>query len=285
MNEKILITGADGFIGSHLTKALEEKGYDIVKFSGDIRNKTDIDLPMRNGIDGVIHLAAILPYVGATQLYYHEVNVEGTKNLLSAAVRCGVKKFIYASTISVYSEPTPQSAANRVNVFEESSPPAPGTTYGKTKREAEVACLLHFDEIDITILRYSGVYGVGQHEHEAPYRFTRQALDNKPITIHGDGTQSSDFTYIDDVVIGTILAYEKNVPGIYNLSSGEETSINKLADTILTLSNSKSDVVYVDNTDRPFRFVADTAKAVSVFGYKPRTLASGLRKYICKIRT
>lgn len=275
MPERVLVTGSTGFIGSHLTKALKKRGYDVVEFEGDIRKKKDIE-KIPKDIDGIFHLAAILPYRKSTIKEIFDVNTWAINNLIMNSWI--YSKIIYTSSISVYSEPPKYLPVDEIHFTR------PSTLYGISKLMGEFYCRFTTSYLDPIILRYSGVYGLGQHQHEAPYRFIKQALANKPITIYGNGNQSSDFTYIDDIVEGTILAYEKNKPGIYNLTSGEETSIKKLAETIIKITGSKSKIKYINKpSDRPFRFYCDISKAKKTFGYNPRSLKEGLKEYVKKM--
>jgi len=298
----ILITGVSGFIGSHLSEELLQRGYSVFGLSqsdktdniktllnhkefhfqkGDIR---DINL-LRNiikdkNIKGIFHLAAILSYNNSLNdpFLFFNVNTGGTLNLLNAAYQNGVERFIYASTMSVYSEP-PEYLP-----IDEKHPTQPATVYGVSKLEGELYCNLYSKSMDISVLRYCGVYGEGQHEHNAIYRFINQALNNEPITIYGNGTQTSDFTYIKNIVQGTILAFEKNKPGVYNIASGEEVSIRDLAKRIINLTNSKSEIILTNTAiNRPFRFVLDIKKAREILGYSPLSLNEGLSRYTYQI--
>jgi UDP-glucose 4-epimerase len=298
---KILITGATGFIGSHLSRELVEKDYSVFglfsedkisnkiinlltekkKFcleKGDIRNFEKINqIVKKNDIGIIIHLAAILP--GDKEIEdpfnFFEINARGTLNLLNIAYKNKIKRFIYSSTNSVYSEPPEYLPVD------ENHPTRPPTIYGVSKLEGELYCGVYSKEIDITVLRYCGAYGKVQDEHYATYRFVKQALNNEPITIYGDGSQTTDFTHIDDIIQGTILAMEKNKPGIYNISSGKETSIKELAEKIISITNSKSKISFIDKeTNKPFRFFLNIEKARNNLGYSPLSLEEGLKKYI-----
>ena len=295
----ILVTGATGFIGSHLCRELVRRGYDVFALShsgrthhiksllpkkefhlqtGDIRDADMMRSIMKdNNIKAVFHLAARLPDGDSLSDPFpsFEVNARGTLNTLHAAYRNKVDRFIYASTMSVYSEP-PQSLP-----VDENHPTQPPTAYGATKLAGELFCHLYSKTMSIMILRYAGPYGQYESERTAVHNFTSQALSNKPITIYGDGKQTSDYVSAEDAVRGTILAWEKNQPGVYNIGSGEETSVMALAKKIVNLTNSKSEITLTDvATERPFRFVLDIAKARKILGYSPRPLDEGLRDYI-----
>ena len=295
----ILITGATGFIGSHLCKELVQRGYQVFALShcsrfhnvkslllhekfqieiGDVRDANMIhNIVKNNHIKAIFHLAAHLPDGKNLEnpLMYFETNEKGTINILNAAYLNSVEKFIYASSMSVYSE-SPEYLP-----VDESHPVQPSTAYGIAKLAGELYCHPYSKAMDIVILRFSGAYGRGERDSDAIPTFINQALNNRPITIHGDGRQTSDFVYIDDIVKGTLLAWEKNKPGVYNIGSGEEISVIELAKRIINITNSKSEaVVTYKDAERPFRFFLDITKAQKVFDYSPRSLDEGLQTYI-----
>jgi nucleoside-diphosphate-sugar epimerase len=295
----ILVTGATGFIGSHLCKDLVGEGYNVfglflegkkqnVSFllkeknfhllKGDVRDFKEINKIIKGKkIKIIFHLAATLPKENDIEEPFRlfEVNAKGTLNLLNIAYRNKIRKFIYASTSSVYSTPPEYLPVD------EKHPTFPSTIYGASKLEGELYCNIYSKKMDIMVLRYCGAYGIGQDEHYATYRFVKQALNNESITIYGDGSQSTNFTYIGDIIKGTILAMKKNKPGTYNISSGQKTSIKDLARMIIKLSGSKSKIIFSNKkTDRPFHFTLDIKKSKKELNYFPLSLEDGLRKYI-----
>jgi len=295
----VLVTGATGFIGSHLCKELIRRGHYVVALAhirktdniknllqnrgfhletGDIQNADMIHSLIRdNSIETVFHLAAQLPGEGNVNnpFLYFDTNARGTLNILNAAYLYGVSRFIYASTISVYSEP-PQSLP-----VEESHPVKPTTIYGVAKLTGELYGNAYAKTMNTMTLRFSGAYGKNQRVSDAIPTFIRQALADKPLTVDGDGTQTSDFVYIDDVIQGALLAWEMNKPGVYNIGSSEETSVRELAERIISITSSKSEVVLTGkDTERPFRFFLDITRARGVLGYSPRSLEEGLCRYL-----
>jgi UDP-glucose 4-epimerase len=299
----VLVTGATGFIGSYLCREMLRRGNDVFALShsgktGKVRDLLrdnrfhlvtgdilDADMMTGiigdNGITDVFHLAARLPDGGGDDVFqgYFNVNTQGTLNLLHAASRHNVKNFVYASTMCVYSEPPQYLPVN------ESHPVSPPSPYGITKLAGELMCDMFSGRMRLIILRYGGVYGPYQYEKDVIPVFLERALHNNEITVYGDGQQSTDFVYIDDVVNGTIMAWEKGEPGVYNIASGEETRIIDLAEKIKGITGSGSEITLSGkSTDRPFRFVMDIEKARKNLGWSPRSLDECLPGYInaCK---
>ncbi len=292
----ILVTGATGLLGSRLCQRLVSEGHDVVGLVhnrensiissliqssknfkiciGDIRNESDtFEIIKNNKAEAVFHTAAQMPY--SQEKDFVSVNISGTLNLLNSSRLNGVKEFIYASSMSVYSEPP---AYLKVD---ESHPTQPSSIYGMAKLASELICKCCQDSMTIIIIRYAGMYGVGMDKSRAIAKFVRCALDNQPITVFNDGKQSNDFTYVDDAVEGTCLAWKRKEADTYNISSGQETFVISLANEIIKLADSKSRIVFSsDKTDRPFRFVLDITKARNKLGYTPHSVSDGLRKYI-----
>jgi len=295
----ILVTGATGFIGSHLCKELLQRGHTVfgLSYSRNIRNIKSLvnkknfylltgdiedvnflfDIFNKNEIKIIFHLAAKLLHDHDLDnpFTYFNINARGTLNLLDAAYRNDIEKFIYASSMSVYSEPPEYLPVD------EKHPVQPSTLYGVSKLEGELYCNVFSKAMEICVLRYGGAYGKGQPKNNAIFAFINQALNNRDITIYGNGTQSSDFVYVKDIVQGSLLALEKNKSGVYNIGSGEEMSVKDLAERIINFTNSKSEIVFTGkDTDRPFRFVLDIKKSRNDLGYSPHSVDEGLSMYI-----
>ena len=288
----ILITGASGLIGSHLCKKLAETGANVIALAHKTENPVlasitrdnfklmpcDIqDYDNLNWIfstfrpDSVCHLAAHLPCTPDPD--FIKVNVIGTSNILDVCYRKGVKNFVYASSMSVYSTPP-----IRLPVGEE-HPTRPNDIYGKTKLIGELLCECYSRVMRTVTIRFSGVFGPGNFR--VVYRFMQSALSGKAIRIDGDGNQSSDFIHVDDAIKGVMLALEKGKPGeVYNIGSGQETSVLELANIIAGLVDYPIEVKLSEEaTPRPFRFAAGIGKARRELGYSPSDLVDGLKRY------
>jgi nucleoside-diphosphate-sugar epimerase len=295
----ILVTGATGFFGSRLSRELLRKGHQVFGLSqrGKTENTTSIAnenkfhliisdirdaalmqrIIKENRIKSIFHLAAQLPEKNdnPTDFDYFDTNARGTLNLLDAAAREKVSNFIYGSTISVYSGPPVRLPVD------ENHPTQPTSIYAVSKLTGELLCNAYAGRLKTAVLRYSGAYGSGERESDAVWRFMRQARKNQPLTVYGDGKQTSDYVFIEDVIRGTALVLEKDCSGVYNIGSGEETSVITMAEKILKLTGSKSKISFTGNkTDRPFRFYLDIDRAKKDFGYTARPLDEGLRNYL-----
>ena len=249
--KKILITGGAGFVGSNLVHELAHR-YDCQlvvldslfsgcsKFLAEVRDRihfvegdvTDPDLtePLVEKADVVFHLAGRNIIVSMDEPQEDlRVNAGGTLNLLLQARKHGVERFLYTSTSSIFGNPQqlPLSEDGEKNFL---------YPYAVSKFAAESYCRVFYKTYDVptTIVRYSNVYGINQ-DPQGPYcgvisRLLQRALSQQPITIHGDGKQTRDFTYIGDAVEATIQAAlsPKAVGQTYNTGTGKETSLNQL---------------------------------------------------------
>jgi len=245
LSKSILITGASGLIGSHLCKKLVEEGRNVVGLIHKTENPMLASIPRTHFTvdfcdiqvydwlstvlkhyrpDTVFHFAAHLP--STTNPDFIKANVIGTSNLLDICYHAMVKNFVYASSMSVYSAPPIRLPVD------ESHLTRPGDVYGKTKLIGELLCECYSRVMRVIIIRFSSVFGAGDSSRVA-YHFTRSALSGQPIQVDGDGSQSSDFVYVDDVIQGAMLALEKGKSGeVYNIGSGQETSLLEMANLI-----------------------------------------------------
>jgi len=256
-NKKVVITGGAGFIGSHLADELARRGYKVTIIddlsTGKIENMASLlgtgsvefirgsvtDLPLLQelfqGVDYVFHQAAVasVPQSIETPLVSNDVNVSGTLKVLLAARDNGVRKVIYASSSSIYGDDTalPQK---------EDSLPGPQSPYAVSKLAGEYYCRV-FQEVyglPTVCLRYFNVYGP-RCEPDSQYaavipRFISRVSRGEPPIIYGDGEQTRDFVFVNDIVEANILAAQTDVSGIFNVGNGESITINQLAELVIT---------------------------------------------------
>jgi nucleoside-diphosphate-sugar epimerase len=264
---KALVTGAAGFIGSHLAGALLDRGFEVTGLDcfTDFypRPVKEANLAVNRGREGfrfifgsvqhadlptllgdkthVFHLAAqagVRKSWGRDFRAYTENNVEATQRLLEACIGRPLQRFVYASSSSLYGD-------NVTLPMREDALPQPVSPYGVTKLAAEQLCYLYFvnHSVPTTSVRYFTVYGPRQRPDMAFNRFIRAALSGTPITLYGDGEQTRDFTYVDDAVEGTIAAGERGVPGrAYNIGGGSRVTVNHVLDVIGRLAGRPLDV-------------------------------------------
>lgn len=305
---RVVVTGGAGFIGSHLTEELAERGYYVVILdnlsTGKRENIEELlkkdavefirgsvtDLPLLNRVfqdtDYVFHQAAIpsVPRSVENPQASLEANVAGTLNVLLAARDSGVKKVIYASSSSAYGD-TP-SLPKREDML-----PNPQSPYAVTKLAGEYYCQV-FKEVyrlSTACLRYFNVYGPRQ-DPDSQYaavipRFIKRALQNRPPIVLGDGDQTRDFTFVKDAVLANILAAERNAEGVFNVGNGRNISINELARMILKSLGMDLETVHEEPRPGDVRHsLADISKA-KTFGYEPRySLEKGLEETIESFR-
>ncbi len=305
---KILVTGGAGFIGSNLVDALVEKNTDEIIVADDfstgspenvkqhvsnprvrvvtldIRDKNAVREIMR-GVDTVYHLAVQCIRVSIRDPYLvHDVNATGTLHLLTAALDENVKRFVYCSSSEVY------GTALRVPMDEE-HPLVPTTPYGASKLAGETYARSFYLTygLPVTVVRPFNTYGPREH-FEGPYgevipKFVVRALNDAPLVIFGDGTQTRDFTDVSDTVRGLIAAGESDalVGDVVNIARGQEVNIRDLAQIVLdTLPESKSNIEH--QAPRPgdvMRHYADISKAQRVLGFEPKIeIREGVKRYV-----
>ena len=248
------------------------------------------DLPLLqelcHGAEYVFHQAALarVPYSVDNPLAANEINITGTLNTLVAARDNRVKKVIYASSSSIYGN-TP------ILPQREDMKPDPLSPYALTKLAGEYYCNIfkQLYGLSTVCLRYFNVYGLRQDPHSqyalvAP-AFIDRISQGLPPVIFGDGQQSRDFTFIQDVIQANLLAAETDAQGVYNIGGGRNITINRLAETILELMGEKLKPVYEQPRPGDARHtLADISKARS-FGYKPEwSLVDGLKEVIARFK-
>ena len=293
---KYIVTGGTGFIGSHLTKKLLDRGdhvtvidnfessslesledylgfdnLQIIKTSiCGIDKKSTVHLKIKeafDGVDTVLHLAArarVQPSID-NPVKFNAANVEGTLNMLEYSNQAKVRRFVFTSSSSLYGNtevfPTPETLQ-----------PNPLSPYGLQKLIGEQYCQLYsrIHNLDTVCLRYFNVYGPGAPT-EGAYclvigKFIQRALAGKNLEIFGDGQQRRDFTYVDDVINANILASESNnkfTGDVFNIGNGDNRSIQDIANVF------KLPCDYLPPRIEPKETLADNSKAKEVLGWEP----------------
>ena len=301
---KVLVTGAAGFLGSHLTASLLKRGDEVVAFDHRLRGKclsedelagvqaveADIlDLPAvtraAEGCAAIFHCAAVVGVEAYSSRPARTMETEevGLRNVCRAALASGKAKVIYASSSAVYGN------AGGTALLREDDVVHPASNYGTAKYFNELFLAAQFLEAGLTsvALRIFNVYGPRQDDRLVIPRFIKSALAGEPIVIFGDGGQTRDFVYVDDVVTAA-LACADGVQGaeVVNVSSGHETSIATLAQTIISLTGSGSVLVMREppagrSAFEVARCIGSREKLERIIGASPATpLEQGLRETI-----
>jgi UDP-glucose 4-epimerase len=304
-----LVTGGAGFIGSHIVKRLVRDGARVrvvdnlstgqikrlngvlssIEFiEGDLAEDSLANTVV-DGVDYVLHQAA-LPSVQrsvADPLVTNRANVTATVNLLEGCRNARVRRFVYAASSSAYGD-------TEVLPKNENLPPNPLSPYALQKFVGERYCKLYRDlyGLETVSLRYFNVFGPGQDPHSEYSavipKFITRLLANQPITIHGDGEQSRDFTFIDNVVEANLLALEAPdaVGKMCNIGCGERTTLNRLVALLEELLRVKAQVSYGPAKAGDVRHsLADIERAKAILNYQPNiTVEEGLRRTIEAMR-
>lgn len=301
---KVLVTGACGFIGSHITKRLLIEGHHVIALdnlsSGDLDNienlqtntlfkfiNTNVIDSYHYDVDYIFNFAC-----PASPIQYQlnpvstvETNVLGTLNALRLAQKKGVT-VLQASTSEVYGDPLvhPQSE----NYFGNVNPIGPRACYDEGKRVAETLCFDYFRQFGtkIKVVRIFNTYGPKMRFNDGRIvsNLIFQAIRGEPMTIYGDGNQTRSFCYIDDLIDGLMAVFNSNNKnnGPYNIGNPEEVKIIDIANMILEITNSKSRIVYSPlPIDDPKKRQPDITKIRSEYNWSPTiSLANGLIKTI-----
>ncbi len=294
---KVLITGAAGFVGRHLVRTCLAHGWDVIGI--DVRTGAEdgseivradlLDRPalarLLRDVDDVFHEGAVSssPMFEPDPSHGVEVNVMGGLYLLQASAEAGVKRFVYASTSSLYgSLPVPWR--------EDMAIPAPPNAYAASKLAFEYLAKVYTlrGELDTVGLRYFSIYGPGEVVKGSYANMISQFLwamkkGDRPV-IYGDGEQTRDFTFVDDVVRANLLALEtKSVGEIFNVGTGRETSVNQTVQTLSELLGGSVKPRYVPNPIKNYvhRTRADISKAEKFLGFKATiSFDEGVRRLV-----
>ena len=297
---QVLITGGAGFIGRHITEYFQ--GLAEVRVLDDlccglksnlsglecqliVGSILDRDLVRRSvqGVDFVFHLAAMVSVQGSVQKpnEYAEINAAGTSIVLQEAARARVKKLIFSSSAAIYGD-------NPTIPKIESMPAEPKSPYARSKYEGERHCSSFTDEgrLATVSLRYFNVFGPYQDprsEYSAAVpAFIEKAIRNEPITIFGDGRQTRDFVYINDVVAANaFFALKSQATGVFNVACGRQTTITALAETICNLTESGSAIEYRPERPGDVKHSVAAVDKIQKAGFRAVCdLAGGLRATI-----
>jgi UDP-glucuronate 4-epimerase len=303
-----LVTGAAGFIGARTTELLIEEGHTVLGVDNmnnaydprmkeyrlrkleampgftfyklDISDRSIIDQLKGHKFDGVINLAARagVRYSVADPWVFVESNLLGTLNMLELCRQTNTRKFMVASTSSIYGEdppyPTPESASS-------SEPLQP---YAATKKGAEAMAHAyhHLHNIDMTIMRFFTVYGPAGRPDLSIFRFVQWISEGRSVRVNGDGEQSRGFTYIDDIARGIIVALKPLGFEIFNLGGHEVITINNLIKLIEDVVGRKAIIQYgpADPADMRSNW-ADVSKAGELLGWEPQfNMRTGIEKLV-----
>ena len=305
---KIIVTGAAGFIGSKVTERLLEKNINVIGIDNlndyyDIRLKQwrlnqlkksshfqfyQIDIEDINDlkkifqshkIEAIINLAARagVRYSIKNPFIYHSTNIGGNLNLLEMCREYDIKKYIIASTSSLYAgQPIPFTEDLPVN--------KPISPYAATKKAAEaMAYTYHYlYGIDVSIVRFFTVYGPASRPDMSPFRFIKWILEGMPLTIYGDGSQERDFTYVDDIAEGTIKALIPLGYEIINLGNNQPHKLSKMIQLIEKYTVQKASYQYEDFHRADMKSTwADIAKAKNLLNWQPKIdLEEGIKRTV-----
>ncbi|MED2010497.1 GDP-mannose 4,6-dehydratase [Brevibacillus borstelensis] len=297
---RVLVTGGAGFIGSHIVELLVERGHDVTVVDNlstgdrsrlsrdvllvekDIREHDLVDLFRSVRPEAVIHQAAQVDVAKSMSepLSDGTVNVMGTLNVVDAAVKCGAEKIVFASSCAVYGETQEEK-------IKETHPIQPISLYGASKWLGE--WYLHwysrFHAIDVSVLRYSNVYGPRQGvkgEGGVVSIFTKQLLAGKTPVIFGDGKQTRDFVYVKDVAMANVQALSSGSGTICNISTGVTTTVQRLCELLQIATGKRGKIDYQAERSGDIRHSClDNEKAREALNWKPvTTLRQGLEETV-----
>ncbi len=281
MTKKVLITGSSGFLGESVSREISEAGYQVKPFDicrgNDIMNFNQVLNAMKD-CDICIHLAAVsdLYEADAEPKQCYEVNVNGTHNIALACLKTNTR-LIYASTCCAYGN-------NDVEVSDESSPVAPTELYAQTKLQgekviAEVGC-------EYNILRLATFYGPKMRSSLATSVFLKRMLMEKPIEIHGDGSQTRCYTHVDDIASGIRIVLEStNAPKIINVSDEIPYSVNQLIDVMSKITGIKPVTKHVTDRAGQIKSSVISCNTLKKLGWQPKwDLISGLTDCMNEIK-
>lgn len=296
-DQTVLITGGAGFIGSHLATALPDNDVRILDnlttgqrtnvpaeatlIEGDCRD-ADTLARATDGVDLIFHEAALVSVAQSIEApqQSHEINVDATLDVLEAARREDAR-VVLASSAAIYGQPT------RVPISEDDSK-TPTSPYGLEKLTVDHYARQYHDlyDLETVALRYFNVYGPGQTAGDYSgviSIFCEQALADEPLTVHGDGAQTRDFVFIDDIVQANLRAATTDHVGTaYNIGTGDPVTIAELAELIVDIAGTDAPITHTDGRDGDIRHsAADITAAQTDLDYEPTVaLREGLEQTV-----
>jgi UDP-glucose 4-epimerase len=301
--KKVVITGGAGFIGSHMVEFWVNNNAEVFIIddlrTGFVKNIIDIDKvvfykgsitdrkllkKIIEGTDYIFNFAALVsvPESIIKPRECNEINVFGILNILDEAKECGVKKVVHSSSAAVYGDnpELPKLVSMK---------PEPKSPYGITKLDGEYYCQMYTENFGLPTvsLRYFNVFGPRQ-DPKSQYAaaipiFINKALKNEPLTIYGDGTQTRDFIFVEDVIHANVLAAQnETVNGVFNIASGNSINILEIAELIIAETSSKSKIVFAGTRPGDIKYSqAYVEDSKDKLGFVPRcSLKEGLKRTI-----
>ena len=305
--EKILVTGGAGFIGSHVVEKLLEKGYKVAVLDNLSTGKKDnikgcevefyycditdvlhlFQVVETFQPDYIIHLAAQVSVSDSVKNITHDsmVNIQGSVNVIEAAKKYNVKRIVFSSTAAVYGNPEYLP----IDTDHKTEPTSP---YGLAKYTVEKYLQLAYElyGLDYTILRYSNVYGPRQDskgEGGVVAIFADKLSNQERPVIYGDGNQTRDFVYVEDVAEANVLSIKNNRNGIYNVSTCERISINDLLNAMIKVTDDLTKPIYKENRKGDIKHsILENKDTLNKIGWSPKvSISDGIQttvKYYLK---
>jgi len=301
--KRILVTGGAGFIGSHIVEECQHRcevrvldnfrtgkrenlaGLRCELIEGDIRDRAAVAAAVR-GVDHVFHLAALVSVPESMEKIAecNEINSLGTITLLEEAAKAGVEKLVLSTSAAVYGD-------NPVSPKVETMAPAPKSPYAITKLEDEYYCGMFAEtgRLRTACLRYFNVFGPRQDPRSAYAAavplFISRALAGEAITIFGDGGQTRDFVYVKDIVAANVFMAESACAGVYNMAYGGKITIQELAETIVSLTGSRSEILHLPERPGDIRHSQAATEKIRSAGFAPAwDFRRGLAETIASFR-